>query len=84
MEDGEENLKSLERAQHIYTCRNKPEDKEEVFNFGPLAYLKLLNYLKLLKNLIFEWAWIGLARLARDKRSSLFGVFVNAEEKKVL
>jgi hypothetical protein len=47
MEDGEENLKSLERAQHIYTCRNKPEDKEKVFNFGPLAFLKYS---------IFEWA----------------------------
>jgi hypothetical protein len=33
-------LKLLQRAQHIYTCRNKTEDKEKVFNFGTLTSLK--------------------------------------------
>jgi len=40
MEDGEEKLKLLQRAQCIYTCRNKTEDKERVFNFGTLSSLK--------------------------------------------
>jgi hypothetical protein len=38
MEDGEEKLKLL--ARHIYTCRDKTEDKETVFNFGTLSSLK--------------------------------------------
>ena len=40
MEDGEEKLKLLQRAQRIYTCRNKTEDKETFFNFGTLSSLK--------------------------------------------
>ena len=33
-------LKLLQRAQRIYTCRDKTEDKERVFNFGILSSLK--------------------------------------------
>ncbi len=33
-------LKLLQRAQRIYTCRDKTEDKERVFNFGILTSLK--------------------------------------------
>jgi hypothetical protein len=35
-----EKLKLLQRAQRIYTCRDKTEDKERVFNFGILTSLK--------------------------------------------
>ncbi len=40
MKDERKKLKLLQRAQHIYTCRNKTEDKERVFNFGILTSLK--------------------------------------------
>jgi len=40
LEDGEEKLKLLQRTQRIYTCRDKTEDKERVFNFGSLSSLK--------------------------------------------
>ena len=33
-------LKLLQRAQRIYTCRDKTEDKKRVFNFGILTSLK--------------------------------------------
>jgi len=33
-------LKLLQRAQRIYTCRDKTEDRKRVFNFGILASLK--------------------------------------------
>ncbi len=40
MKDERKKLKILQRAQRIYTCRDKTEDKERVFNFGILASLK--------------------------------------------
>ncbi len=40
MKDERKKLKLLQRAQHIYTCRDKTEDKERVFNFSILASLK--------------------------------------------
>ena len=40
MKDERKKLKLLQRAQRIYTCRNKTEDKERVFNFGILTSLK--------------------------------------------
>jgi hypothetical protein len=40
MKDGRKKLKLLQRAQPIYTCRDKTEDKERVFNFGILTSLK--------------------------------------------
>jgi len=33
-------LKLLQRAQRIYTCRDKTEDRKRVFNFGILTSLK--------------------------------------------
>ena len=40
MKDERKKLKLLQRAQRIYTCRDKTEDKERVFNFGILTSLK--------------------------------------------
>ena len=40
MKDEKKKLKLLQRAQHIYTCRNKTEDRKRVFNFGILTSLK--------------------------------------------
>jgi hypothetical protein len=40
LEDGEGQLKLLQRAQCIYTCTSKTEDKERVFNFSTLSSLK--------------------------------------------
>ena len=40
MKDERKKLKLLQRAQRIYTCRDKTEDKEKVFNFGILTSLK--------------------------------------------
>ncbi len=40
MKDERKRLKLLQRAQRIYTCRDKTEDKEKVFNFGILTSLK--------------------------------------------
>ena len=40
IKDERRKLKLLQRAQRIYTCRDKTEDKERVFNFGILASLK--------------------------------------------
>ena len=40
MKDERKRLKLLQRAQSIYTCRDKTEDKEKVFNFGILTSLK--------------------------------------------
>jgi hypothetical protein len=40
MKDGKGKLKLLQRAQRIYTCRDKTEDKNRVFNFGILTSLK--------------------------------------------
>ena len=40
MKDGKGKLKLLQRAQRIYTCRDKTEDKKRVFNFGILTSLK--------------------------------------------
>jgi hypothetical protein len=40
MKDERKKLKLLQRAQHIYACRDKTEDKERVFNFGILTSLK--------------------------------------------
>ncbi len=40
MKDERKKLKLLQRAQGIYTCRDKTEDKERVFNFGILTSLK--------------------------------------------
>jgi hypothetical protein len=40
VKDERRKLKLLQRAQHIYACRNKTEDKEKVFNFGILTSLK--------------------------------------------
>ncbi len=40
IKDERKKLKLLQRAQRIYTCRDKTEDKERVFNFGILTSLK--------------------------------------------
>jgi len=40
MKDERKKLKLLQRAQRIYTCRDKTEDKKRVFNFGILTSLK--------------------------------------------
>ncbi len=40
LKDKRKKLKLLQRAQHIYACRDKTEDKERVFNFGILTSLK--------------------------------------------
>ncbi len=40
MKDERKRLKLLQRAQRIYTCRDKTEGKERVFNFGILTSLK--------------------------------------------
>jgi hypothetical protein len=40
MKDEGKKLKLLQRAQSIYTCRDKTEDIERVFNFGILMSLK--------------------------------------------
>ncbi len=40
VKDERKRLKLLQRAQHIYACRDKTEDKEKVFNFGILTSLK--------------------------------------------
>ena len=38
--DERKKLNFLQRAQRIYTCRDKTEDRKRVFNFGILASLK--------------------------------------------
>ncbi len=40
MKDERKKLKLLQRAQRIYACRDKTEDRKRVFNFGILASLK--------------------------------------------
>jgi len=40
IKDEKRKLKLLQKAQRIYTCRDKTEDKERVFNFGTLSSLK--------------------------------------------
>ena len=40
MKDEKKKLKLLQRAQRIYACRDKTEDKKRVFNFGILTLLK--------------------------------------------
>jgi hypothetical protein len=40
VKDERKKVKLLQRAQHIYACRNKTGDKEKVFNFGILTSLK--------------------------------------------
>jgi hypothetical protein len=40
MKDEREKLKLLQRAQRIYTYRDKTEDRKRVFNFGILTSLK--------------------------------------------
>jgi hypothetical protein len=40
IKDGKRKLKLLQRAQRIYACRDKTEDKKRVFNFGILTSLK--------------------------------------------
>jgi hypothetical protein len=40
MKDEKKKLKLLQRAQRIYTCRDKTEDRKRVFNFGILTSLK--------------------------------------------
>jgi hypothetical protein len=40
IKDERSKLKLLQRAQRIYTCRDKTEDKKRVFNFGILTSLK--------------------------------------------
>jgi hypothetical protein len=40
MKNEKKKLKLLQRAQRIYTCRDKTEDKKRVFNFGILTSLK--------------------------------------------
>ena len=40
MKDERKKLKLLQRAQRIYACRDKTEDKKRVFNFGILTSLK--------------------------------------------
>ena len=40
MKDEKKKLKLLQRAQRIYACRDKTEDKKRVFNFGILTSLK--------------------------------------------
>jgi hypothetical protein len=62
MEDGQEKLKLLQRARHIYTCRDKTEVKERVFNFGTLSSLKCS---------VFEICEQG-QRTERDTKDSLY------------
>ena len=40
IKDERKKLKLLQRAQRIYTCRDKTEDRKRVFNFGILTPLK--------------------------------------------
>ena len=40
IKDEKRKLKLLQRAQRIYTCRDKTEDRKRVFNFGILTSLK--------------------------------------------
>jgi len=40
IKDERRKLKLLQRAQRIYTCRDKTEDRKRVFNFGILTSLK--------------------------------------------
>jgi len=40
IKDEKRKLKLLQRAQRIYACRDKTEDKKRVFNFGILTSLK--------------------------------------------
>ena len=40
MKDEKKKLKLLQRAQRIYNCRDKTEDRKRVFNFGILTSLK--------------------------------------------
>jgi len=40
IKDERRELKLLQRAQRIYTCRDKTEDRKRVFNFGILTSLK--------------------------------------------
>ena len=40
IKDERKKLKLLQRAQRIYACRDKTEDKKRVFNFGILTSLK--------------------------------------------
>jgi len=40
IKDKKRKLKLLQRAQRIYTCRDKTEDRKRVFNFGILTSLK--------------------------------------------
>ena len=40
IKDEKRKLKLLQRAQCIYACRDKTEDKKRVFNFGILTSLK--------------------------------------------
>ncbi len=56
MKDERKKLKLLQKAQRIYACRDKTEDKERVFNFGILTLLLLdsvVCYLLTLQNKLF-------------------------------
>ena len=62
MKDGKGKLKLLQRAQRIYTCRDKTEDKERVFNFGILASLKSEFCEREISNLTL-WKMVTIAEL---------------------
>jgi len=62
MKDERKKLKLLQRAQRIYTCRDKTEDKEKVFNFGILTSLKSEFCEKEISNLTL-WKMVTITKL---------------------
>ena len=62
MKDERKKLKLLQRAQRIYTCRDKTEDKERVFNFGILTSLKSEFCEKEISNLTL-WKMVTITKL---------------------
>jgi len=62
IKDERKKLKLLQRAQRIYTCRDKTEGKERVFNFGILTSLKSEFCEKEISNLTL-WKMVTITKL---------------------